>query len=307
MMTFFRKLFHKKIIIVTHNGSFHADDVFACATLSIWADKNQYSTRIIRTRDPSIIERADYVIDVGMQYDPKKNRFDHHQKDGAGLHENSTPFASFGLVWKHFGEKICDSKEVALRIEQKLVIPIDARDNGFNLYNHKLINGHTIEEVILDLNPTWLENQNELDGQFDKALKLAKQVLIRQLKVNAATIEGERLTKEAIIKQNNPKILILDKYIDWEEGVVNNPEIKLVVYPHRNGGSWCVQSGRDNLDDFNSNRATLPAEWTTLRDIELQKMSNVIDAIYCARGGWFGTAKSKQGAVKMAEKALQEG
>ena len=47
--------------IVTHDGSFHADDVFAVATLlKLFPDAN-----VIRTRDTSVIERADVVVDVG--------------------------------------------------------------------------------------------------------------------------------------------------------------------------------------------------------------------------------------------------
>ena len=41
----------KKIKIITHDESFHADDVFACAVLSFWLEKKNKSFRIIRTRD----------------------------------------------------------------------------------------------------------------------------------------------------------------------------------------------------------------------------------------------------------------
>lgn len=64
------------ISIITHNGKFHTDDVFACAILKyIFDDIN-----IIRTRDESIINDSDsYIIDVGGEYDGVK-KFDHHQK-----------------------------------------------------------------------------------------------------------------------------------------------------------------------------------------------------------------------------------
>ncbi|MEK7669330.1 MAG: MYG1 family protein [Patescibacteria group bacterium] len=46
----------RKIVVVTHSGSFHADDVFACATISLWAEKNNLRLKIIRDRDEKIIK-----------------------------------------------------------------------------------------------------------------------------------------------------------------------------------------------------------------------------------------------------------
>jgi uncharacterized UPF0160 family protein len=51
----------KKIIVVTHSGTFHADDVFACATISLWAEKNNLRLEIIRNRDKQIIEKAENI------------------------------------------------------------------------------------------------------------------------------------------------------------------------------------------------------------------------------------------------------
>src|SRR5665811_284372 len=123
--------------LVTHNGSFHADDVFACATLSLMLEKENINFEIIRTRDPEVINSGDYVFDVGDIYDEDKNYFDHHQVGGAGQRDNSIEYSSFGLVWKKFGIKLCDSKKVVDIIDRKLVAPIDAADNGFDLVENK--------------------------------------------------------------------------------------------------------------------------------------------------------------------------
>ncbi|MFQ3265592.1 MAG: uncharacterized UPF0160 family protein, partial [Colwellia sp.] len=64
------------IIIATHNGNFHADDVFSIAAL-----KNIFpSIKLIRTRNLELIAKADIVIDVGGEYDADAGRFDHHQR-----------------------------------------------------------------------------------------------------------------------------------------------------------------------------------------------------------------------------------
>ena len=51
--------------LITHNGTFHADDVFACVTLSLMLEKNGEKFKIIRTRDEKIIKGGDYVFDIG--------------------------------------------------------------------------------------------------------------------------------------------------------------------------------------------------------------------------------------------------
>src|SRR3989344_839930 len=117
------KKLNKKL--VTHNGSFHTDDVFACATLSLMLEKKREQFEIIRTRDEGIINNADYVFDVGGIYNSKLNRFDHHQIGGAGKGKYDIEYSSFGLVWEKFGAEFCESKKVADIIRKKLVAPID--------------------------------------------------------------------------------------------------------------------------------------------------------------------------------------
>ena len=80
--------------IITHSGSFQADDIFAVAILLLAVGESE----VVRTRDKDQIALADYVVDVGMIYDPAQNRFDHHQPGGAGERPNGIPHASSGLV-----------------------------------------------------------------------------------------------------------------------------------------------------------------------------------------------------------------
>lgn len=112
--------------IVTHNGRFHTDDLLAVSTLLMKFPDSE----LVRSRDEKIIESADIVVDVGHIYDPEKLRFDHHQKNGAGEHHNGIPYASFGLVWKQFGEELCGSSDAMKIMEESIVMPVDAIDNG---------------------------------------------------------------------------------------------------------------------------------------------------------------------------------
>lgn len=65
-------------VIGTHDGKFHCDEVLACALLKLLP---QYSDATIkRTRNQTILDTCDVVVDVGGVFDPKNHRYDHHQR-----------------------------------------------------------------------------------------------------------------------------------------------------------------------------------------------------------------------------------
>ena len=177
--------FRKKLKLVTHNNRFHADDVFATATILIALNKKINDVEIIRTRDKKLIESGDFVYDVGLVYDPDKNRFDHHQEGRAGVRENGIPYSSFGLVWKKFGPQICASEKVAQKIEERLVSPIDAMDNGVEIYKpiYPNIYPYMLSSIIFTFDPSWPEKES-FDSLFVQAVKLAKKLLLTPIYAN---------------------------------------------------------------------------------------------------------------------------
>lgn len=64
--------------IGTHSGTFHCDEALACYLLSKHPDFNKH--QILRTRDLSLLDQCDIVVDVGAVFDASKKRFDHHQR-----------------------------------------------------------------------------------------------------------------------------------------------------------------------------------------------------------------------------------
>ena len=51
-------------------------------------------------------------------------------------------------------------------------------------------------------------------------------------------------------------------------------------------------------------RKSFPVAWGGKIDKELQSVSGVLEAVFCHRGLFFAVAKSKEGAIKLAELAL---
>ncbi len=115
---------NNKLKLITHNGAFHTDDIFAAAALSMMFEKDGENYEIIRSRDEEVIKTGDYVFDVGGIYDENTNRFDHHQVGGAGKGPFSIEYSSLGLVWKKFGEKISGSKKAATAKAKRTYIPL---------------------------------------------------------------------------------------------------------------------------------------------------------------------------------------
>jgi len=297
---------NKKLKLVTHDGSFHTDDLFAATTLSIYLDSKGKRFKIIRTRDEETIASADYVFDVGGVYDAEKNRFDHHQKGGAGERER-IPYAAFGLVWQKFGIEVAGSQEVADLVEQKLVIPVDANDNGVDLSKNNFpdILPYNLQDVLAIFSPTALEDV-EKDEQFLKALVLAREILKREIKKAGDQIEITRIIRGFYEKAKDKKLVVIDapkvsRYEIWD-ALQNFLEPLFVIYGDNE--DWSVVAMRKDKNSF-GNRKNFPKSWAGLRTKELQEVTGVQDAVFCHNNLFLAVAKSKEGAIKLAELALQ--
>jgi len=297
----------KKVIkkLITHDGSFHTDDIFACAVLSMLLESKKEKFEIIRTRDKEIIKNGDYVFDVGGIYDSDKNRFDHHQTGGAG-ERGGIPYASFGLVWLKFGLDIAGKKEVVDLIERKLVMPVDADDNGVNLYKNNFPNilPYTLQNVFAIFSPTSLENM-ERNDQFLKALEWAKEILKREIKKSNDQIEITKIIRDFYKKSKDRRLIIVDtlkvsRFEIWD--ALQDFEEPLFVVSGDNE-DWFVVAMRKEKNNF-GNRKDLPASWAGLKDKQLQDVTGVSDAIFCHNNLFLAVAKSKKGAIALAQKAL---
>lgn len=293
----------KKIVVATHSGAFHPDDVFAVALLSILYKGN---IKIIRTRDAEVISKADFVVDVGLEYNPEKNRFDHHQEGGAGKRENGIPYSTFGILWKEYGEKICGSKRIADILDKKIVEVIDADDAGVDLYK-PLIDGLypiTITDIIYSLGITWKEPTSEIDGFFLKAVDFAGKILSREIKTSQDKIEAEGLVEEVYKNSKDKRIIIFsEKYLP-KGFLTDYPEPIFTVYKEKDGSRWRVTAIRVSAKSFES-RKRFPESWAGKSGKELVEITGVDDAVFCHNTRVFAGAETKEGAIKLAKLAVE--
>jgi uncharacterized UPF0160 family protein len=284
--------------IATHNGNFHADDVFSIAALkSIFPSFN-----LIRTRDLAIISQADIVIDVGGEYDPDAGRFDHHQRGGAGERENGIPYSSFGLIWQKYGLEICQgNQDVANAVDAGLVSTIDAIDCG---HVEGVSQGISLSQTISMFNPTW-EEDSHFDSCFDEAVEFALRVLTRFIASANGGISAKAIVATAIDNAEDSRVIVLEKYTPWKRTVhALSKDALYMIYPS-SSGQWRIQTVPVEPGSF-EDRKSLPIAWAGLSDKALQEVTGIDDAMFCHNGLFIAGAESFESTMKMASIALEE-
>jgi uncharacterized UPF0160 family protein len=289
--------------VATHDGGFHADETFALAALSLLGEP----LAIVRTRDAATLAACDLRVDVGMRDDPAAGDFDHHQAGGAGERPNGVAYASFGLVWKHYGERLCGGDaEVAARIDELLVQGVDANDTGQSL-SSPLVEGveaMTVSDVIYALNPVWDEDASpaELAARLDEAIELAAGIIVREIRTAAGQVRAATLVRGAIRRAEDPRLIELDRGLPWQrELLASAPEALFVIYPRRDG--WALHAVPSKLGGF-ENRLDLPEGWAGRSGEELVAVTGVADAVFCHTARFYAAAGTRDGVTALARLAL---
>jgi uncharacterized UPF0160 family protein len=290
--------------VATHDGSFHADEVFAIAALELLGEP----VEVVRTRDRELLSSADLRVDVGFSDDADAGDFDHHQRGFEAVRDNGVRYASFGLVWRRFGEQVCGDADVARAVDDVLVAPVDAQDVGQQV-TASLIEGvrpMTVSGVVAGYNARWDESlsADEERACFDAAVAFARGVLQREIASAAAGRRAVAVVRDGIAGAADPRVVVLAENVPFKQVVVTEaPEALFVVYPKRQG--FGVEAVPRELGTF-ANRRDLPEAWAGLEGEALQAVSGVQDAVFCHVKRFLAVARSREGALELARLALQD-
>ena len=189
----------------THDGTFHADEVTACALLVLFhmIDKE----KIYRTRDVSILSQCEYVCDVGGEYNPHAKHFDHHQVGYQG------GWSSAGMILHYLKEISIITPNEYQFFNESLVIGVDACDNG----KEPQYPGYcSYSEVIANFAPIPHDpSEEEQAVAFAQALDFVIGHLDRLLKRYRYIQSCRDVVEEAM--RSRKELLMFDKGIPWQE------------------------------------------------------------------------------------------
>jgi len=273
------------LLLGTHSGSFHADDVLAAALIRVFVDPE---AKVVRSRDPAVLAKADIVFDVGHVFDPETRRFDHHQREYEGNR------SSAGMVLDHLEAEGHVPAPLAGRYREELVDYVDAVDVGARQPEHGVPCFSMIVGVLNE------RAGDDFDRWYERAVALAIDVVegiragVERADADAEAVQ--RAMREA--EEAGRRTLLLDRYLKWKPayfaaGGAEHPT-DLVLFPGR--GDWrlvTIPVAEGSRED----KVKLPEHWAGLENEALEEASGIPGARFCHRNRFIAAFESKEAAL----------
>ncbi|CRK99789.1 CLUMA_CG013097, isoform A [Clunio marinus] len=327
--------------IGTHSGTFHCDEVLACYMLSQHPDFQDH--KILRTRNQDLLDQCDIVVDVGGVFDSNKKRFDHHQSTFNETFSSLRPeldktedikLSSAGLIYVYYGETIIQEilkklnystltatelSIIFVKIYKGFIREIDGIDNGVPQFESEprySISTH-LSNRVKNFNPDWTDTKTpeEIDELFNQAKAYVGEEFLDKIKYYGSKwLPARKIVEEAVDNRFklhlSGEIIELQRFCPWQEHLrqiekeIGGIEIKFVIC---DGGSndFRVQCVPVKEGSFVC-RKFLNKKWFGIRNEELEKVSGIDGTVFCHATGFIGGNKTREGALKMAEKSLTD-
>lgn len=328
------------VVIGTHDGIFHCDEVLACFMLQTLP--RYANSTIVRSRDNDILNKCDIVVDVGSVFEPEKLRFDHHQKTFVETLSSLKPefgsrwtvrLSSAGLIYTYFGEEVIQQvlknaqhdnvsadclRNVFLKVYEYFIQEIDGIDNGVPQHPDEPLYRITtnLSSRVGNYNSVWNSKEDyNVTAQFERAKKLVGEEFVDKVLYYATVWWPARAVVEDAIRKrfdvhSSGEIIELRQMCPWKqhlydlekehgiEGVLkycvaasSSTDYRVICVPTTANSFLC--------------RKFLPKEWRGVRDATLKNVSGIDDANFCHATGFIGGAKTRNGALAMAVKGVE--
>ena len=280
----------------THDGSFHADEVTACALLLLFhlIEKD----KIVRSRNPQVLAACEYVCDVGGIYDADAKYFDHHQADYQGL------LSSAGMVLQYLKTKGFLSPQEYLFFNNMLVIGVDAHDNG---RDPPPLGHASFSHVISTFNPIQHNaSREEQNAAFWHALDFVLGYLKRMRERFAYTESCRESVARSMAEGKD--CLLFDENIPWLElffelNGVDHPAL-FVIMP--SGTQWKLRGIPPSYQQKMQVRLPQPQEWAGLLEEDLKQVSGIPGAVFCHKGRFISVWNTRQDALQALKMILKQ-
>ncbi|MBM3198058.1 MAG: MYG1 family protein [Chlamydiae bacterium] len=279
----------------THDGTFHADEVTACALLLCYKciDKD----KVVRSRRKELLEQCEYVCDVGGEYSPEHKRFDHHQASYQG--ERS----SAGMVWSYLREQGKVDRFFYSFLQHTLIQGVDAHDNGKISQEPGVC---TFSQMISNFVPIHYDaGEEEQNRAFFQAVDFVVGHLQRTIDRFLYTEQCKEKVRQAM--SLHKEYLLFEESLPWMDAFFSlrgeEHPAQFVIMP--SNGHWKLRGIPPSSEDRMQVRVPLPKEWAGLLEEELQTVSGIPGAIFCHKGRFISVWKTKEDVMNALAYVLE--
>lgn len=178
---------------------------------------------------------------------------------------------------------------------------------GFQFVNTHAVPRMTISHIVSGMNPRWCDDQSKeaYDWYFLRAVEFMEDVLRRAILESQGKHAAISMVRQARNPLHPRQVLVLEQFCPWQETVIREfPDVLYVIFPAPGGKQWNVQCVPDAVNSFGKRKA-LPEGWAGMPPSYLQDWTGVSDAVFCHNGRFICGAASREGAIRLAELAVQ--
>ena len=324
-------------LVLSPSKSFTASNVFAVAVLSLLF-KDIVHKRV--NRNYQEINLADIKIGLGVigngGYDSYKMKSYRDLVDGQQI-----LMSNASLIWDAFGRNLIWSLKKLQplvvgdrtykklnKMEERFSFHDEVTENIFDLVHERFFtlldqytlrnddpNRHTTVWAIIEtFNPSFhegLSSDEEYDEAFNHALKMAKNVLLREIECAKALIYSQMLLAEAFekykISKNEERILVLDMFFPFIKLLFQmglDVKFDYVVYPTWDN-KWRAQAIPNVPGKTGTPKIRLPDHWCGMTGSQLISLSRILDLEFVTPKGDILGSKTKEAAIEAARRSIE--
>lgn len=285
--------------ITVHDGTFHADDVFAVAFVELLCSSaGAAQPRVIRTRDEAKFEGI--VVDVG------EGLFDHHG-ERAGTDEDNVPWSGSSRLWHWFVANNDLKGSRAHQLFKKRVLdPLSKIDNGQALESGEV----SLFTFVPVFNPGY-GDEDKLEQAFSNAVRVAREIILGAWQKCQADAKGEEALAAVVEEAKTKYVVDVPVGLDslWPRALSETKAVFVIISaPDGTHYVQCVPepATEDKPFDAFSKKVALPESWAGLRGKDLAAVCGFEDAVFCHIGRFICGFKSHESAELAATAAIVE-
>lgn len=288
--TLVEKAKSRVVVLGTHNGEFHADDLLATALLKHALGTRGISVRITRSRVKAVLDSCDIVYDVGGGI------YDHHDINKV-YYPNGIPMAACGKLLKD----LVTDEDVAEGLRRRLFYSVEANDNGFELPRY--VEQSRLYFVSM-FNPTWMESGSSAQHKaFFEVLNIVLRVYERMLETVMADIQARRFISQNAKFVFDNQVMLLSKYCPVQEYARVHPELLAAVYPRDD--KYVVRCMPTFMRKY-ATKVSFPVSWHGKSGSDLELITGIKGSVFCPDGGYMAVFDNPYSARSACDILLKQ-